>query len=78
MSKVINISSAHLNYLIPLLKWRVMDLESLRTECFHAPKYKNFYRIIRALERDKILEGYRDPFNRKKYVYLSSFGEDQI
>ncbi|MEK6626252.1 MAG: replication-relaxation family protein, partial [Bdellovibrionota bacterium] len=78
MSKVINISSAHLNYLSPLLKWRVMDLESLRRECFHAPKYKNFYRIIRALERDKILEGYRDPFNRKKYVYLSSFGEDQI
>ena len=78
MSSIVHLSSAHLNYLEPLLKWRVLDIESLRKECFRAPKYHNFYRIIRTLEKQKVLEGYRDPFSRKKYVYLSSFGESQL
>lgn len=78
MSGIIHLNSAHLNYLEPLLKWRVLDIESLRKECIRAPKYHNFYRIIRILEKQKILEGYRDPFNRKKYIYLSSFGESQL
>jgi DNA-binding Lrp family transcriptional regulator len=78
MSDFIHLNSVHLNYLEPLLKWRVLDLESLRKECVRAPTYKNFHRIIRKLEKQKILEGYRDPFNRKKYVYLSPFGEGQL
>lgn len=78
MANLMYLNSVHLNYLEPLLKWRVLDLESLRKECLRAPKYKNFHRIIRTLERQKILDGYRDPFNRKKYVYLSSFGESQL
>ena len=41
-------------------------------------KISNFCRVIRGLENKKILEAYRDPFNRKKYVYLSSFGEGQL
>jgi DNA-binding PadR family transcriptional regulator len=78
MSSFIHLNSAHLNYLEPLLKWRVLDIESLRKECFRAPRNHNFYRIIRSLEKQKVLEGYRDPFNRKKYVYLSPFGESQL
>lgn len=78
MANFIHLSSVHLNYLEPLLKWRVLDLESLRKESFRAPTYKSFQRIIRTLEKQKILEGYRDPYNRKKYIYLSSFGEGQL
>lgn len=78
MSDFYHLNSLHLNYLTPLLKWRVMDLESLRKECLRVPKYKNFYRIIRSLEKKNILEGYRDPFSRKKFIYLSSFGEGQL
>ena len=78
MGDFIHLNSVHLNYLEPLLKWRVLDLESLRKESYRAPTYKNFQRIIRSLEKQKILEGYRDPFNRKKYVYLSSFGEGKL
>jgi hypothetical protein len=78
MDKIMHLNSLHLNYLTPLLKWRVLDLESLRKECIRAPKYKNFHRIIRDLEKKKILEGYRDPYSRKKFVYLSSVGEGQL
>lgn len=78
MSEFFHLNSLHLNYLTPLLKWRVMDLESLRKECLRVPKYKNFNRIIRNLEKKNILEGYRDPFSRKKFIYLSSKGEQQL
>ncbi|MBL7664274.1 MAG: replication-relaxation family protein [Bacteriovoracaceae bacterium] len=78
MTELIHLNSLHLNYLSPLLKWRVMDLESLRRECFQIPKYKNFYRVIRNLEKKKVLEGYRDPFSKKKFIYLSPLGESQL
>ncbi|MBI2522051.1 MAG: hypothetical protein HYV97_16660 [Bdellovibrio sp.] len=55
-----------------------MDLESLRKECPYVPGYNNFCKIIRILEREQVLEGYRNPYDRKKYVYLSSFGEGQL
>lgn len=78
MSTINHLNSVYLNYLNPLLKWRVMNLESLRQECHTVPNYFNFCKIIRTMEKAKILEGYRHPFNRKKYVYLSSFGEGQL
>ena len=78
MVDIIHLNNTYLTYLSPLLKWRVMDLESLRKECARAPKYRTFCRVIRGLECKKILEAYRDPFNGKKYVYLSSFGEGQL
>ena len=78
MAHINHLNTIHLNYLNPLLKWRVMNLESLRQECTNVPNYFNFCKIIRSLEKAKILEGYRHPFNRKKYVYLSSFGEGQL
>lgn len=78
MKPKMNLNSLHLNYLTPLLKWRVMDLESLRKECFRATNYKNFHRIIRNLEKEKILEGYRDPHSRKKFVFFGPFGEGQL
>jgi hypothetical protein len=55
-----------------------MDVNSLRKECLRAPEYHNFCRIIRDLQEKKILEGYRDPYSRKKFVYLSSVGEGRL
>ena len=75
MNKNMNLNSLHLNYLTPLLKWRVLDINSLRKECLNAPKYHNFCRVIRNLEKEKILEGYRDPHSRKKFVFFSTSGE---
>lgn len=78
MGQINHLSGVHLNYLAPLLKWRVLSIEALRQESINAPSYFNFCRIIRSLEKAKIVEGYRHPFNRKKYVFLSPFGEGQL
>lgn len=75
MTQLTYMNGRHLNYLAPLLKWRVLDIEALRKEAIRAPQYKNFHRIIRVLEKKNILGGLRDPYSRKKYIYLTSVGE---
>lgn len=75
MGNLNHFNSAHLQYLTPLLKWRVMDLQSLLKECPYQNNYLNFAKIIRSLESKKIIHGYRHPFNKKKYIYFSSYGQ---
>ena len=74
MTKINHINSIYMNYLTPLQKWRIMDLESLRRECDTEPNYHHFARIIRKMEKEKIIESFKHRFNGKKYIYLSSFG----
>lgn len=78
MNQIIYVNPSHLNYISPLLKWRILDIDSLRRENLYVPRRNNFYRIIRDLEKKKVLEGFRDPYTKKKYVYLSPFGEGQF
>lgn len=75
MEKVLHVNSMHLSFLRPLLKWRIMDLQSLWQECEFKMGYDNFYRIMRNLERDHVLETHLDPFNKRKYFYLGKEGE---
>lgn len=78
MSKLTHLNSVYLNYLTPLLKWRIMDLQSLRRECDACPSYTRFTRIIRKMEEERIIETYKHRFNGKKYIFFSPFGERQI
>lgn len=78
MENVHLVNSVHLSYLRPLLKWRIMDVRSLMKESELESNYHAFYRVIRELQSKKVLEGFRDPYSRKKYVYLSSRGESSL
>lgn len=78
MTKITHLNSIYMNYLTPLQKWRIMDLESLRRECDTEPNYNHFARIIRKMEKENIVESFKHRFNGKKYIYFSSFGERQI
>lgn len=78
MDNVHLVNSVHLSYLRPLLKWRIMDVRSLMKESELESNYHAFYRVIRELQSKKVLEGFRDPYSRKKYVYLSSRGESAL
>lgn len=72
------IKASHLNCLGPLLKWRILDVDSLREEAEVGQSYDAFCRIIRNLEKKSVIETFRDPSNRKKYVYLSPRGEELL
>ena len=78
MSEFNHLNSVYINYLTPLIKWRVMDLESLRRECVTTPTYSHFARVIRKMEKVQVVQGYRHPFNGKKYIFFSSLGEKQV
>jgi hypothetical protein len=78
MTQFTHLNSIYMNYLTPLQKWRIMDLESLRRACDTEPNYFHFARIIREMEKEKIVESFKHRFNGKKYIFFSSFGERQI
>lgn len=78
MNEVSHVNSGHLMYLVPLIKWRILDLESLREESLHKKNYFNFARIMRSLEKNKVINTYKHPFNKKKYIYLSPYGENLL
>lgn len=40
--------------------------------------YKTFHNIIRNLERKGFIQGYRDTFSRKKYLYATELGSEHI
>lgn len=65
----------HLNYLTPLLKWRIMDIKSLKEMSSFPKNYYSFCRLVRSMEEKAILKSKRDPDNKKKYVYLTELGE---
>lgn len=78
MQQMFEYQYGQLNYLTPLLKWRIMDVKSLKEASEFPKNYYSFCRVIRNLEEKKLLLSQRDPTNRKKYVYLSSLGEQAL
>jgi len=71
----LNINSMHLQFLTPLNKWRILDLKNLREEIDYPLHPSGFEKTIRRLEKAKILGSFRDPWSRRKFVYLSENGE---
>jgi hypothetical protein len=78
MSLELKINPEHFKLLYPLKDWRVLDLASLRIESkFHLCR-TSFNRLTLRFEKAKIIKGFRDPWSRKKYVYLTRKGEELI
>jgi hypothetical protein len=78
MSLELTINPEHFKLLYPLKHWRVLDLASLRLESKFKLCRTSFNRLTLRLEAAKILKGFRDPWSRKKYVYLTKKGEELI
>ena len=78
MQQMFEYQYSQLNYLTPLLKWRIMDVKSLKDASDFPKNYYSFCRVIRTLEEKKLVLSERDPKSRKKYVYLSSYGEQAL
>ncbi len=65
-----------LNFLEPLLKWRILDFKSLRLIAGYPFSDSAFRKKLNRLERSGIIKTTRD-FNRgRKYAYLSQKGKD--
>lgn len=78
MDLFLNFNHEHLSYIEPLSKWRVLDIQSLLKESPRSPNYKSFTRILRKLEAAQLVKAWLDPISKKKFLYLTSFGEKVI
>ncbi len=78
MSLELKINPEHLKLLYPLKDWRVLDLANLHKKSKAALSQPGLVRLILRLEKAKIIKGFRDPWSRKKYVYLTKTGEALI
>lgn len=75
MDLFLNFNHEHLTYIEPLSKWRILDIQSLLSEAPRSPNYKSFTRILRKLEAAQLVKAWLDPISKKKFLYLTSFGE---
>lgn len=78
MSLELKINPEHFKLLYPLKEWRVLDLASLRLESKFQLCRTSFNRLTLRFEKANIIKGFRDPWSRKKYVYLTKKGEELI
>lgn len=74
MANFMGVNTTHLDYLRPLMKWKIMDIKSLLKLSNCPSTYYSFARIIRNLQSVGVLESAFDPVTRKKYVCFSNEG----
>ena len=73
-SKLLNVNSIHLQFLSPLLKWRILGLKELREEINYPSHPTVFEKLIRRLERAQVINSFRDPWSNQKFIFLSDAG----
>jgi hypothetical protein len=78
VSLELKINPEHFKILHPLKFWRVLDIGSLLVESKSTLSQSSLVRLILRLEKAKVIKGFRDPWSRKKYVYLTRLGENLI
>ena len=78
MSNTIFINGLHLNYLGPLIKWRILDLQTMLGQCNYNGSAKAFRKLIVGLEKKNLIKSYIDPHSKKKYVHLTDVGESYL
>lgn len=72
------ISIGQRDFLEPLSKWRILDMESLISFSSDYKKYATAQKMLWRLHKKKLIEIYRDPWNKKNYIFLGSSGINEI
>ncbi len=75
---ILKINSIHLSYLTPLSKWKILDLKEMREEIDYPSHSTTFSRVIRRLEKAMVVKSFKDPYSKKKFVFLTEHGEKLV
>lgn len=67
-----------LRYLLPLKKWRMLDLNTLRDEGNYPGSSSGFRKFIINLEKKGVISSHYDQGTQRKFVYFTKDGEGQI
>lgn len=71
-------SGIQINYLEPLKKWRILNLKNLMGKANYELGYVGFTKMMSNLEKKNLIGSFRDPYTRKKYLYLTNEGNSYL
>lgn len=72
------ISIEQRRFLEPLIDWRILDMESLISFSSIRRKYVSVQKLLWRLHKKQFVDIYRDPWNKKNYIFLANDGIKEL
>ena len=74
----LSVNSFHLELLRPLVKWKILSIKELFEDSTYGGTYKGFHKVIRRLEKHKLLGSFKDVWTKSKRIYLTQEGNSLV
>lgn len=76
------IKPSYFDLLIPLKKWKILNIKALKEEAEYNGSFSGLYKIITKLEKNLLIDSFVNAWSNEKYVYLmpqgiKALGEDE-
>ena len=71
-------SPALYDYIEPLAKWKILNLENLHIAAWRKTSPSNFYKTFGRIKENGLVEDFQDNYSQRKYVYLSKKGREAL
>ncbi len=65
-------------FLSPLITWRILDIENLIQFSNQNRSHSSAQKLLKRLQKKQLIEIYRDPWNKKNYVYLGNLAIKEL
>lgn len=65
-------------FLSPLITWRILDIENLIQLSKQNRSYSSAQKLLKRLQQRQLIEIYRDPWNKKNYVFLGNLAIKEL
>lgn len=64
------INPSYFDLLMPLSKWKILNVKALKEESEHHGSFSGFYKIITKLEENRLIDSFINSWSNEKYIYL--------
>ena len=68
----------YLDLLLPLKKWKILNVQSLKTASEYQGTNSGFYKVISKLEKNLLIESFTNMWSSEKFVYLLPKGHHAL
>lgn len=65
-------------FLSPLITWRILDIENLIRFSNQKRSHSSAQKLLKRLQKKEYIEIYRDPWNKKNYVFLGNLAIKEL
>ncbi|HAZ12961.1 MAG: hypothetical protein A2X86_09235 [Bdellovibrionales bacterium GWA2_49_15] len=68
------IKPSYVDLLMPLKRWKILDVKALKEASEYSGSFSGFYKIVAKLEKNLLLDSFTNSWSNEKFVYLSPNG----